>query len=279
MPLMANCCLSKCLNMYSTNLSTSLLPFLSKMSPITLGEMDGIRLMNRIDTKYVCTQAVLEKVLEDARQYYLVLENCGSRIADYNTLYYDTETYRMYLDHHNQRLTRNKVRTRTYLSSDDTYLEIKRKNNRGRTKKKRIPIRTEEFYSFASNSSAEEFLKSRTEFSVAELSPSTRTSFSRITLVNKAKTERLTIDSNLKFENLRNGRKSELGDCVIIELKQNGWCHSEIKDILLNRRVHPMRVSKYCIGTALTCPQIKKSRFIGKIRTIEKLINNSLLVR
>ena len=135
--------------MYSTNLSTSLLPFLSKMSPITLGEMDDIKLMNRIDTKYVCTQAVLEKVLDDARQYYLVLENCGSRIADYNTLYYDTETYRMYLDHHNQRLTRNKVRTRTYLSSDDTYLEIKRKTNRGRTKKKRIPIRTEEFYSFA----------------------------------------------------------------------------------------------------------------------------------
>ena len=77
--------------MYSTNLSTSLLPFLSKMSPITLGEMDGIRLMNRIDTKYVCTQAVLEKVLEDAQQYYLVLENCGSRIADYNTLYYDND--------------------------------------------------------------------------------------------------------------------------------------------------------------------------------------------
>ena len=86
MPLMANCCLSKCLNMYSTNLSTSLLPFLSKMSPITLGEMDDIKLMNRIDTKYVCTQAVLEKVLDDARPYYLVLENCGSGMADYETL-------------------------------------------------------------------------------------------------------------------------------------------------------------------------------------------------
>ena len=279
MPLTANYCPSKCLNMCSTNLKLALQPLLSKMSAISLDEMDAIRLMNRVDTKYVCSESMLERILERAEQHYLVLENCGSRIADYDTLYFDTQTYKMYLDHHNQRLTRNKVRTRTYLSSEDTYLEIKRKNNRGRTKKKRIPIPPEEFYSFACDARAGDFLKSRTDFSVEELSPSTRTSFSRITLVNKEKSERLTIDTNLKFENLRTGLRSSLQNCVIIELKQDGYCHSNIKDILLELRVHPLRVSKYCIGTILTCPEIKKSRFISKIRTIEKIIHTKLLER
>ena len=89
MPLMANYCPSKCLNMCSTNLKLALQPLLSRMSAISLDEMDAIRLMNRVDTKYVCSESMLERILERAEKHYLVLENCGSRIADYNTLYFD----------------------------------------------------------------------------------------------------------------------------------------------------------------------------------------------
>ena len=185
----------------------------------------------------------------------------------------------MYLDHHQRRLNRRKVRTRTYLSSGDTYLEIKRKNNRGRTRKKRIPLPADEFSSFSGNRTAAEFISSLTEFEAGALTPSTRTSFSRITLVNNARTERLTIDSGLEFENFRTGLKSGLADAVIVELKQDGYCSSDIRKILLDLRVKPVRVSKYCIGTVLTVPEIKKSRFIGKIRTIEKLIDTKLLDR
>ena len=55
MPLTANYCPSKCLNMCSTNLKLALQPLLSKMSAISLDEMDAIKLMNRVDTKYVCS--------------------------------------------------------------------------------------------------------------------------------------------------------------------------------------------------------------------------------
>ena len=252
---------------------------LAEMDGITLDEMDSIKLMNRVDTKFLTTVTTLGEILRRAAALYRVLETGGSRIAGYDTLYYDTDDYRMYLDHQNRRLNRRKIRTRTYLSSGDTYLEIKRKNNKGRTRKKRIAIPAGEFHSLAGDNAAEAFISAKTEFSTTCISPSTRTEFSRITLVNNAMTERLTIDSGLKFENLRTGAKSDLADAVIIELKQDGYCHSDIRDILLDLRVKPTRVSKYCIGTVLTVPDIKKSRFIKKIRTIEKLIDNKLLER
>lgn len=252
---------------------------LAEMVGITLDEMDSIKLMNRVDTKFLTTLTTLGEILRRAVPLYRVLEIDGARVADYDTLYYDTDGYRMYLDHHDRRLSRRKIRTRTYISSGDTFLEIKRKNNKGRTKKKRIEIPSGEFRSFAGDNAAAQFISTLTEFTASGLTPSTRTAFSRITLVNNAMTERLTIDSGLKFENLRTGAKSDLADAVIIELKQDGYCHSDIRDILLDLRVKPTRVSKYCIGTVLTVPDIKKSRFIKKIRIIEKLTNTKLLAR
>jgi len=43
--------------------------------------------------------------------------------------------------------------------------------------------------------------------------------------------------------------------------------------IMLSQRLHPLKISKYCIGTALTTPGIKKNRFKAKIRKIEKILN------
>lgn len=43
-----------------------------------------------------------------------------------------------------------------------------------------------------------------------------------MTLVNRDKTERLTIDTNIRFRNLHTGREQSLPDLVIIELKQDG---------------------------------------------------------
>ena len=110
---------------------------LERFRSIGLDEMDGIRLMNRVDTKFVTTDAMLEEILLRAESEYRVLEIDGIRMSAYDTLYYDTADLEMYMAHHNRRLRRYKVRTRTYLNSGESFLEIKRKNNRGRTKKKR----------------------------------------------------------------------------------------------------------------------------------------------
>ena len=46
----------------------------------------------------------------------------------------------MYLIHHDRHLVRDKVRVRTYVDSHLTFCEVKHKNNKGRTKKKRIAV-------------------------------------------------------------------------------------------------------------------------------------------
>ncbi len=250
---------------------------LETISPIYLGEMDSIKLMNRIDTKYLTTEQTLVSILEDAaRRGYRALETEDSKISSYDSLYYDTPERQMFLDHHNRRLVRQKIRTRTYVGSGQTFLEIKLKNNHGRTKKKRTEVPLSAFKDFRREPEAVALLEKYSSFPVDSVSPTLETLFRRITLVNAAKTERLTIDTALCFVNYRTGREASLQDAVIIELKQDGRAASEMRDILLDHRVKPVRVSKYCVGETLTDDEVKHNRFKPKIRMIEKVINNKI---
>ena len=251
---------------------------LDKFGTVTLAEMDSVRLLNRIDSKFFTDEKTLEGILADAAAAgYRALEADGSKTAGYDSIYFDTPELRMYLDHHNRRLTRQKVRTREYLASGVTFLEIKRKNNHGRTGKKRTGIPEADFKDFRGNAAACEYLAGHSRFTARQLSPSLETLFRRITLVNPAMTERITIDSCVNFNNIRTGRKASLPGGVVIELKQDGRAASRMKQILLDRRVKPLRVSKYCIGIALTDPAVKSGRFKLKIRMIEKQINTRLI--
>lgn len=244
---------------------------------ISLGEMDAVRLMNRVDTKYVTDEAVLSALLSDAcAAGYRVLEVDGGRISPYATLYYDTEDLKMFTDHRNKRLTRQKVRTRTYLASGATFLEVKRKRNNGRTKKKRTAVPAADYADFREDPAACRFLAEKSDFPADRLSPSLETVFRRITLVNPAMTERLTIDTRVGFANPRTGREASLRDAVVIELKQDGRAESPMKRILLGRRVKPLRMSKYCIGVTLTDPSARPGRFKMKVRQTEKIIRSPL---
>ncbi|MBQ7623432.1 MAG: polyphosphate polymerase domain-containing protein, partial [Bacteroidales bacterium] len=203
---------------------------LPDFAPITLDEMEGVKLLNRIDTKFLTDEATLGKVLDDAAAAgYRALVADGVKTSPYNSVYFDTPELRMFLDHHNRRLVRQKVRTRVYVNSGAAYLEIKRKNNHGRTKKKRIGIGEAEMTAFSGNPEACAYLEKHSRFSAVELSPVLSTAFERITLVNPARTERLTIDTRLHFLNYRTGRKASLEDAVIIELKQDGHAPSQMK--------------------------------------------------
>lgn len=241
--------------------------------------MEGVKLMNRIDTKYAVPLSMLPAILEAARADYYVQEINGKRIATYDTLYYDTDTLDMYMRHHDRQLVRQKIRVRQYVDSQLTFLEIKRKNNKGRTKKKRIAvpgfaISGETFgESKREKWSVADFIAAKSRYTWAEISPHLQTTFQRITLVNKAKTERLTIDMNLLWKNVITNESETFSDLVIIELKRDGNMPSPMTGIMLNLRIHPHKISKYCIGTALTTPGLKKNRFKKKIRSIEKMLN------
>ena len=241
---------------------------LRKFAPITLDEMKGIRLMNRTDTKFVTTRARLAMLLDMARDEYRVQETLGERNIRYQTTYFDTEGLEMFRAHQSGRLNRQKIRFRTYVSSQLQFMEVKTKNNHGRTKKKRIHVEDMDLRDGEKCA----FLRENLRYDVQTLRPAVWNSFDRITLVNQAKTERLTIDSNLYFRRLTTGQEKHAEDLVVIELKRDGLCPSPILEMLRELRIFPHGFSKYCMGMALTDDELRKNRIKPKLIEVEKTL-------
>lgn len=258
---------------------TNIQSVLSSFEPISLQEMDSVKLMTRIDTKYVLPLSSLENILTAAQSDYLVQEIETKRITTYTTTYYDTADLHMYMRHHDRQLTRQKIRVRQYVDSDLSFLEIKRKNNKGRTNKKRIRIPDLNItgqtigYSKNDQTTVANFIEQKSHYSFDLIQPKLNTDFQRITLVNKAKTERLTIDFNLVWKNLSSSTQYTYPNLVIVELKRDGNTISPMVKIMLQQRIKPLKISKYCIGMAITTPNIKRNRFKNKIRKIEKILS------
>lgn len=250
---------------------------LQQFAPISLNEMESVKLMNRIDTKFVMPLSLLPDLLLRAKDDYFVQEIAGKRTGDYDTTYYDTEDLEMYMRHHDRQLVRQKIRVRTYVESKLYFLEVKRKNNKGRTKKKRISLPGTELTAQTTGQgkqkswSVEDFIAAKSRYRYEQISPRLRTQFTRITLVNKQKTERLTIDTTLCFTNLRSGAEVSAPQLVIVELKRDGNAPSPMIGIMQELRIKPLKISKYCIGTALTTPEVKQNRFKAKIHKLHKL--------
>ena len=84
----------------------------------------------------------------------------------------------------------------------------------------------------------------------------------------------MTVDFALHWSNIHTGREVQLEPLVIIELKRDGLTYSPMADILRQLRIKPMKISKYCIGTALTNPDVKQNRFKQKIRKIQRILTD-----
>lgn len=249
------------------------LKYLETLPGISLDEMSAIRLMNRTDRKYLATEEQLLKLLEMAQDDYMVQVINDKRHAEYQTTYFDDDDYTMYIKHHNGFLRRQKVRVRQYLTTGDVFFEVKIKNNHGRTKKKRIEV---EGVDNVYKDETSDFLDNYAilPIKLSDMSPKITNHFERITLVNNAKTERLTIDTGLSFHNEVSGKDLAMDNLVIIEVKRDGNTYSPILEILRKLRIHPSGFSKYCIGTALTADGIKRNRFNIRLRKINKITNH-----
>lgn len=241
-----------------------------KLPPISLEEMSGIKLMNRTDTKYVATISQLLSFLQDVEGKYYIQEINGVRLASYHTTYFDTDNNEMYVMHHNGKLVREKIRVRTYEYTKITFLEVKNKNNHKRTNKKRIEVR-------AVDSLHDEqervipFLGKHAWYTLDSIRPVIENRFNRITLVNFGKTERLTIDFNLRFHNLLTDDRRNLEHVAIIELKRDGNVSSPSLEIFRKLRIQRSGFSKYCMGCALTNKGLKRNNFKERLRLIDKL--------
>ena len=62
------------------NADTAIKELLDSMAPITLEEMSDIRLMNRLDTKYVASKTQLVQLLELVQDKYFVQETLERQV-------------------------------------------------------------------------------------------------------------------------------------------------------------------------------------------------------
>lgn len=238
---------------------------LAAFEPITLREMDGVSLQNRVDTKYVFADSFLPELLRGLAHSYRVLEVQGVRRTDYASLYFDTPASDCFRDHHRGKAGRYKFRMRSYASSGLTFFEVKHKTNRGRTVKRRVPIdqitpaMTEGCHTLARECVGRGL----------RLNPQLWTRFSRLTLVGLQAPERVTIDTGLRFDDEH--RQAELGGVVVAEVKQERDSrNAQVRQSLRRAGIRPLRVSKYCLGATLLRPGLKSNLFRAKLKRLSR---------
>ncbi|NLG26540.1 MAG: polyphosphate polymerase domain-containing protein [Chloroflexi bacterium] len=241
---------------------------LEHMEPISLAEMDAVALLDRVDTKHVLQRAQLPQLLAALTPHYLVLEVAGVRQARYRTLYFDTRQLELYGWHHAGRAERFKVRSRAYVDSGLAFLEIKRKTNHGRTLKERMPTAA---LLIEIGAEADAFVSAATGAALDALQPTLWNTFERITLVSNSLSERLTIDTNLRFE--AHGSACRLAGVAVVEVKQaRRDRESQAVRELRALGVRPNGFSKYCLGVAMLYPTAKHNRFKPVLREVKNLM-------
>lgn len=234
----------------------------------TLAEMNSVSLMKRVDTKFILKESQLLEVLSKLYDDYKILEIDQERLMKYSTLYFDSENKKCFKDHHNGKLNRYKIRMRKYLVSDICFLEIKKKNNLGITNKIRRQIKD-----FETNltSESKDFI-TKSNINNLLLEPSLYNNFSRMTLVNKNESERITIDVDLSFSFGTDEKKFD--KLVVVEIKQEGKrLNTTINRALKSMSILPTNFSKYCIGISNIIGDIKSNRFKEINLKINKLNN------
>ncbi|MBL7717883.1 MAG: polyphosphate polymerase domain-containing protein [Flavipsychrobacter sp.] len=248
---------------------------LQQAETISLEEMDSVKLLNRIDRKYVMHISRLPEIMRNILGEYRVLDINGTRLFSYNTIYFDTPGHQFYKDHHNGLNNRVKVRCRQYLDNNLSFFEIKKKYKGYRTDKyrKRVDNLLQELTEPEYAVVKEKYAK----HSVEQLNLSLLNSFNRITFVSKALTERFTIDLSLQFG--YNGDSVAVDKVVIIEVKQDKTnLHSAIIKELKAQRIPPGSISKYILGITLIKKDVKHNAFkmiLSKINKIQNLYGTS----
>lgn len=229
-------------------------------------------MLERLDNKYVARAAVLRQAVPALAERFDILEIDGRRSFTYETCYFDDAQRSSYFDHHQGRRQRMKVRVRKYLDAALCFVEVKLKDKRGITVKKRLPYAIDKYGTLDAPALAHVEQAYRMQYERGfgrELEPTLEMSYRRVTLVAREGGERMTIDCGLRFGA---GDAGTIGDDIfIVETKSaNG---NGVADALLRHwHQHPSsRCSKYCVGMSLTGGVAKRNRFLPVLRKLGAL--------
>jgi len=239
---------------------------LQTFHPITLEEMDHVKLLNRIDTKFVIHESQLTEYLSAVSNKYSLLKIGGKTVHPYETLYFDTPDFHLYQMHHNGKRNRFKLRCRKYTNTGIAFFEVKSKTNRNRTIKNRVQVANiPEILDERLNSYISEHTRGESQSYI----PALRVYFDRLTLVNRQANERLTFDLNLRYK--CNEYEKEILDIVIVEVKQEKYTLSPLRELMRTKRQPQNHLSKYCMGLTCLHKELKANNFKHKINELIRL--------
>lgn len=227
-------------------------------------------MLERLDNKYVLKADALASAVPDLVRKFEVLEIDGLRAFTYDTCYFDDADLHSYYDHHQGRRQRIKVRVRRYVDAALCFVEVKLKDKRGATVKKRMPYELNKFGTL----DAAALAHVRQNFEALyqrpfehTLAPVLNMSYRRITLVATDGGERMTIDFDIRFHGA-NGALGPASDMFIVETK-SAQGRGLADDVLRGLHQRPTSAcSKYCVGMSMTGQVSRFNRFLPALRKL-----------
>ena len=261
--------------------------------PTTLEDLNSAAsLLTRVDRKYLVASSAAQNVVDALTGRALVLDIDGRRSFSYASTYFDTPGLDSYLQAARKRRHRFKIRTRSYLDSGLTLLEVKTRGPRGATIKQRLDYRaadadrlTEEGIDFVVEclapltGSAQEARRT-----AQSLRPVMATTYRRTTLHLPDDDARATIDTDLAWTALAprsgvssgsssttgasrtrptvvgRGASRAAGPFAVVETK-NPARHSPTDRYLWAAGHQPSRISKYATGMAALHPELPANKW------------------
>jgi hypothetical protein len=237
--------------------------------PVGLEELNtAAALQTRMDRKYVVGAGLAARVIEGFEAEVRVLEMLGRRSFTYDSVYFDTPDLDSYMLAAHGRRRRYKIRTRTYVDSGISFLEVKTEGARAATVKERIPYNLSDSHRLTAEGLAyinETLASSIGSMPSGVLKPVIETRYRRITLYLPESQSRATIDLGVAWRR-PGGRPHELDGAVIIETK-SGSAASALDRHLWSHGVRPSRISKFATGMAAVDPMLPANRWHRTIST------------
>ena len=241
------------------------------LPPIGLDELvERAPLLARLDRKYILPTADLPAVLAGLPADVQVLQIDGEREFRYRSRYFDTPDLRSYLATAHRRRHRFKLRLRSYLDSDQHFLEVKVRGRRGLTVKQRIEylgdgIREGGDLGADGRQYAESVLSAvGIDTGRRSFESVLTTGYRRTTLFLPGTGSRVTIDRELTWS-LPGATAVRTLDRAIVETKSDrGAC--EVDRLLWSLRHRPCSISKYATGLAALRPELPANHWTPVLR-------------
>lgn len=236
-----------------------------RLQPISLDHVVAVAdLQTRRDRKYLLPIADWCAVIDGLHDRLQILQIGNLRLFDYESVYFDTPDLLAYHRHAYGRRIRFKIRTRSYLDSAETALELKTRGRRSRTVKERYDYRMADRYRLDPAARAIVAERLGDQLHGAQPQRSLIVSYLRTTMLDSVSGSRLTCDVNLRFADT--GRvQCGPDDLVLVESKTTGRT-TPVETNLWRMGHRPVSVSKYCTGLALLNPELPANRWNRTLR-------------